>query len=758
MNLLNALAGQRPLLVAACFAVSLAMSPLLLADPPPQYEAQKLLASSGAAGARFGTSVAVSGDTAVVGAEYAIRDGQFTGAAYVFARDASGAWIEEAELVASDSIGQPNFGNAVAVDGDTVVIGAPFDGYRARGSAYVYQRNPGGSWSEQAKLLPSDSAYNFGRAVSISGDTVLIGVQDDENGFAAGAAYVFTRDAGGNWFEHSKLIASDGMALDFFGASVALEGELAVIGAERNDDDGQSTGSVYVFIRDRNGDWSEETKLRGRDSYPMSLFGHSVAMSEGTVLVAAGGSVYVFTRDAGGVWSEQALLVAEDGRTGAFSDFVSSVAISGDTASIQRGGSRYLYTRNESGVWSARVELRARPDAAPGFIGRATAISGDTALVGSYAHADGLGGAVYVFDLENLEPRVFLHCSRDLSADHTVAIAVVAGAHVTVKALDGTVLSDFSLGDLEDVIDTELMADTNGNGTPELVALDRSSGTAVVRDLSSGEDLGIVHFPTDLAPIDLELADDRTGNGIAELAGLGRDPARVQIRDGLMSDFLVDEARFSGYVIGKDLTLYADLDGSGALALAVLAENRRPEDADKIEIRNASSGDRIREIWLGKGWQGLEQQRIGDLDGNGSEEIAVLQREPDFPGSVRVQIRDLETSAWINFVGFANRYLPQALVVIPDIDGNGADELVVFGRHRRGFNQKAVIKDARTGEKLSELRFDRAFPGRDFVSCGDIDGNGAADLAMLGQRPEDGQLQVIVKDSRTGERLGFVWF
>jgi probable HAF family extracellular repeat protein len=387
----------------------------------------------------------------------------------------------------------------------------------------------------------------------------------------------------------------------------------------------------------------------------------------------------------------------------------------------------------------------------------ASAINNSGQIAATAVYSDDHKRAFLLTPVLTPRSRVLLHCSRDLSADGSVGIAVVTSDQVTIKALDGTLINQFALNGLDDLTDTELMPDTNGNGAPELVALSRSSARAVVRDLLSGADLGTIEFSAGLAAFDLELGDDQTGNGIPDLVSLGRDPMRVQVRDVLTSG-LVRDVKFSSYVTGTDLEVYPDLDGSGALSLAVLAENRRPDRADKIEIRNASSGETIRQIWLGKDWLVLEQARIGDLNGNGSEEVAVLQKEPQHLGGIRVQIRDIETSAWVNFVGFANKYPPQALLTIPDLDGNGADELVVFGRHLDGLNQKAVTKDAKTGKQLSQLWFDRDFPGRDFVSCGDTNGNGSADVALLGQRPEDGQLQVMVQDARTGERLAFVWF
>ena len=168
-------------------------------------EIQKLLASDKADYDSFGRSVVLDGDTAVIGAYRSDDSGTtWNGAAYVFTR-VGGIWTEQAKLLASDKADDDLFGSSVALDGDTAFIGAPSEddsGTTNNGAAYVFTR-VGGIWTEQAKLLASDKADQgwFGRAVALDGDTAVIGAEN-------GAAYVFTR-VGGIWTEQAKLLASD---------------------------------------------------------------------------------------------------------------------------------------------------------------------------------------------------------------------------------------------------------------------------------------------------------------------------------------------------------------------------------------------------------------------------------------------------------------------------------------------------------------------------------------------------------------------
>src|SRR6266498_2801917 len=213
-------------------------------------------------------------------------------------------FTQHQKLEASDPAAFALFGISVAISGETVVVGAPGDD--SRGSAYVFARN-GGVWSQQQKLLASDAAAGdaFGESVAISGGTVVVGAMGDDGaaGRDQGSAYVFAR-SGGVWTQQQKLEASDAAANDLFGLSVAISGETVVVGAPFDAGAaGNSQGSAYVFARS-GGVWSQQQKLEASDAALGDQFGFSVAVSGGTVVVgahddsgAAGrlqGSAYVF--------------------------------------------------------------------------------------------------------------------------------------------------------------------------------------------------------------------------------------------------------------------------------------------------------------------------------------------------------------------------------------------------------------------------------------------------------------------------------
>ena len=334
------------------------------------------------------------------------------------APEAITAWNEQAKLTAGDAATGDRFGRAVAVSGDTAVIGAYWDddGGTESGSAYVFTRS-GGVWSQQAKLTASDpGAFDwFGISVAVSGDTAVIGARwDNDGGIDSGSAYVFTR-SGEVWSQQAKLIPSDLAANDFFGISVAVSGDTAVIGAYWDNDGGTDSGSAYVFTRSGVA-WSEQAKLTASDSTADDLFGYAVAVSGDTAVIGAyanddggtdSGSAYVFARS-GVAWSEQAkLTAASDSAAG--DQFGISVAVSGDTAVIgadsdddggTASGSAYVFTRS-GGAWNQQTKLTASDSAANDFFGVAVAVSGDTAVIGAIGNDDGgsESGSAYVFTL-----------------------------------------------------------------------------------------------------------------------------------------------------------------------------------------------------------------------------------------------------------------------------------------------------------------------------------------------------------------------
>ncbi len=388
---------------------------------PTFSQQQKLVANDGTANDVFGSSVAISGLTAVVGA---FGDNANRGSAYVFVRS-GGYWSLQQKLTASDGAIGDFFGASVAISGDTAVVGVTLDDvdYTDQGSAYVFVRN-GTTWSQQRKLTASDGWVGdiFGRSVAISGETAVVGAYGDDIYYAdQGSAYVFVRN-GVYWSQQWKLTASDATADDLFGWSVAISGDTVVAGAFYDDISSKNDqGSAYVFVRSGSS-WSQQQKLTASDGAADDRFGHSVAISGDTVVVGAyydditpsfcicthhhQGSAYVFVRS-GSSWGQQQKLTASDGAADEY--FGWSVAISGNTVvvgamgddigSLSDQGSAYIFVRSGS-VWNQEQKLTASDGATSDTFGKSVAISCDTVVVG--APWDNIGsssdqGSAYVF-------------------------------------------------------------------------------------------------------------------------------------------------------------------------------------------------------------------------------------------------------------------------------------------------------------------------------------------------------------------------
>ena len=307
----------------------------------------KLTASDGAAGEEFGESVSIDGETVVVGAPQ--HDGG-KGVAYLFTKPGTG-WAdatETAKLTASDGSGGDEFGDSVAVDGDTVVVGAPLDddNISNSGSAYVFTK-PSGGWgdaTQTAKLTASDGLLysRFGSSVDVDGDTVMVGAATHD--LARGAVYVFSKPGSG-WAdatEMAQLTASDADAGDQLGWSMELDGDTLVVGATFDDVNGEHSGSAYVFTEPVGG-WTDATqtaKLTAFDGAANDQFGTSVAIDGDMVVVGAplddgvglsSGSVYTFSKPSGG-WATVARTATIKASDEAFGDrFGKSVAVDGET-------------------------------------------------------------------------------------------------------------------------------------------------------------------------------------------------------------------------------------------------------------------------------------------------------------------------------------------------------------------------------------------------------------------------------------------
>ncbi len=409
----NVLAAHRPLVrqIAAILGT-------LLVYASPSWAQRctplQLIAPNGAAGDRAGISVAISGDTLLVGADQYGGGGR--GLASVYRRTGTG-WAFEATLVASDGRPSDLFGWSVAIEGDTAIAGAhraDVGGNGDQGAAYVFVRT-GTIWTQQAKLTASDGAPadNFGHWVSLSGNTLVISSEMDDVGANTdqGSAYVFVR-SGTTWTQQAKLTASGGGAGDRFASSVSLTGDTVVVGAFTADVGGNTDqGAAYVFTR-AGTVWTQQATLTASPGAPYSYFGSSVAISGETALVGAfhdtvggnpdQGAAYAFVRSET-TWAQQARLTSSDGAPN--DQYGYSVALDGDTAlagallhDAQRGAA-YVYVRSGS-AWTQQAQLTALDGDPFDRLGLSVALSGDTAVAGVYQDTVGenyLQGSAWVF-------------------------------------------------------------------------------------------------------------------------------------------------------------------------------------------------------------------------------------------------------------------------------------------------------------------------------------------------------------------------
>jgi hypothetical protein len=394
-------------------------------EPGTEGDVTKLLASDGQKGDHFGRAVSISGDTALVGALNPQLAYRKAGAAYVFVRNGD-TWSEQAKLTPAGAESRDMFGEVVSLDGDTAIVSARGDDDTGpnSGAVYVFVRE-GTSWRQQAKLTHTPEGDDrFANAVSVSGDTALVGAyrSNTEQANYAGAVYVFTR-SGETWSQQAKLYAGDGHSSQWFGQAVSIDGDTAIIGASGDGAVAEAAGSAYVF-KGSGGSWTEQAKLTASDAEEDNGFGYTVDVDGDTAIVgvrtkkegdvSSMGAAYVFARS-GSSWSQQIKLSPDDlpsdaewgelfGKAG--------VGIDEDTAVVAAAGSTeshtgkvYVYDRNGT-TWTRQtilVEVDPLPYPAinASEFASSLGIDDNRVVVGALGH-DGTApgaGAAFIFGI-----------------------------------------------------------------------------------------------------------------------------------------------------------------------------------------------------------------------------------------------------------------------------------------------------------------------------------------------------------------------
>jgi len=423
----------------------------------------------------FGTSVAVSGNTVVVGASQEAGPGDVlanSGAAYVFVRDGN-TWTQQGYLRAPNAGMDDYFGGAVAISGDVVAVGARGEDATAAGdpsnnaltnsgAAYVFTRS-GSTWSFQSRLKAPNAGEQdfFGVAVALSADFLVVSAtgedndsgsvqSDNNNGFNEGAVYVF-EPSGMSWTLEGYLKASTTSDADGFGTALALSGNTLAVGATSD----ALKGSCAVFVHNGTS-WSEQAVLNGSETLANDLFGNSVAISGDVLVVGApaddvnqlgtitsvddeSGAAYVFTRTAG-VWTERAVLRGFNREPK--DEFGTRVAVSGNfvavgalyegsdlngsrTPGVTKSGAVYLYHRSGSD-WPLKRLLKGGSNMAFGLFGNAVAMDGATLISGANGE-DNFAGAVYAFTITEVAPTLSITGKKTVRVDAATASYTVRG-------------------------------------------------------------------------------------------------------------------------------------------------------------------------------------------------------------------------------------------------------------------------------------------------------------------------------------------
>ncbi|MEN6310663.1 MAG: FG-GAP repeat protein [Acidobacteriota bacterium] len=392
-----------------------------------------LVASDAADSDFLGWSVAIDGDIAVVGAPGADVNGTDDGAAYVYYRNQGGtnAWGQVAKLVPGDGASSDYFGCAVAISGDIIAVGAyGEDGSGAdMGAAYVFYRNQGGSdaWGMVRKIAASDGEADdmFGGTLTLDGDTLVVGTPYEAGGGSnRGAAYVYYQNQGGddNWGELVKLTAPDSVDDEGFGFDVGLDGDTLIVGVPFRAGTGTEQGSACVYSRDQGGTdaWGLVKEITPGDPSDSSCFGYSVAVHGGVAIAGSpqdsdagsyAGAAYLFYRDQGGTnaWGQVKKFKAGDASASAFAgwdvamgDGYAIVGASSAAGGGSQRGQAYILARDDGGAdnWGQLQRLRAGGSNDKAHFGYSVDISGLDVLVSAPGVAgSGINhGAAFIFE------------------------------------------------------------------------------------------------------------------------------------------------------------------------------------------------------------------------------------------------------------------------------------------------------------------------------------------------------------------------
>ncbi len=532
----------------------------------------RLLPDNGNGGSKFGWSVSVSGNTALVGAYLQHSGTARTGVAYIFQRTGAN-WSLQATLMPEGEPLVTNFGISVALSGDIAVVSRTGNQFLPSGAVYIYQRN-GTAWSRQEKIEPGSRL--FGSSLALSGDTLLVGdyLASTTSAYQSGAAYAY-RFNGSAWQLEAQLLGSALQAFDSFGISVAISGDTAVVGAYSDDTNGGlDAGSAYIFQRSGT-IWSEQAYLVPNDTAAGDYYGWSVDVSGDTAVVGAylddfsgisnAGSVTVYQRS-GATWTRQTKLVAAESQSGGY--FGYSVSLKGDTVvvgaqlfdvpPVQNTGAAYVFQRFNN-IWFENGPVTLDTPALNDAFGTSVSLSDNTFIVG--------------IPNSDINPVPNLGSSQ---------IYLVRPAHRHLGDFDGDTFTDLSVFRPSD---------------NTWYARQSSNGAIVARQFATGGDKP--------APGDYD------GDGKTDIAVFR--PSNATWYTLFSSNNVVGAKQFG---LGSDIPVPADYDGDGLTDIAVF----RPSEG--VWYINLVLGNTIRTQTFGTNG---DRPVPGDYDGDSKADLAVFR-------------------------------------------------------------------------------------------------------------------------------------
>ncbi len=392
------------------FVTSIALLGLVaFAYAETKFESAQLQGNPSLASDAVAFSVAASGQTVVLGAPFRNFQGHGydSGALYIFDYDGA-SWSQTANLIGLDSAAFDYLGWAVDIEDDVIAAGASWANETGVKSGGVYMFRKGNTWEQEALLAPSDlpADANFGHDVDLDGDRLIVGAPYvDELVNAQGVTYIF-RDNNGSWVQEARIVPGNS-DVNFAGASVAIDGDYAVIGAPRDNADGVSAGSVFIYERVQC-DWVFSQRLSTNSPEAYSYFGNEVDIQDGTILVGAEysdiagtntGAVFVFQLSAGS-WSQDQLLVPEDAwawsHFGGSIDMLDEKVVIGAYGDPNSNGAAYVFQLGCNGYEQSAL-LMASDGAFGDRFGNSVAIGSELVVVGA-PHWSEKQGSAYVFD------------------------------------------------------------------------------------------------------------------------------------------------------------------------------------------------------------------------------------------------------------------------------------------------------------------------------------------------------------------------